>query len=179
MSGTTCPICGAYMGPDRGHGGSPRRYCSGRCRTAACRRRKAIPKTLTDLPRWTRCDGKRPIQPDGRPASSTDPTTWSRFEDVQDGAGDGYGIMLGDGLACYDLDHILDGRTIRPRHPGRLIVDKLEREGSIYAEISVSGEGLHYLIHSDAPSWRHGNVEFYSHGRFIRITGRTWNPSHP
>ena len=76
--------------------------------------------------RWTRRVGKRPVMIDGRPASSTDPKTWGTFAEVQRGAGDGFGVMLGDGLACYDLDHCLVGgkvadsraaevlRTVRP-----------------------------------------------------------------
>ena len=69
--------------PDaNGHGGSEQRVCSGRCRVEAYRRRKAIPDGMKALRRWVRADGKRPIQPDGKPASSTKPATWSAFEQV-------------------------------------------------------------------------------------------------
>lgn len=119
--GRRCEIDGTYIADDNGHGGSVQRVCSGRCRVEACRRRKAIPEGMKALRRWTRADGKRPIRPDGKPASSTKPDTWSAFEQVANaGEGDGWGIMLGGGLACYDLDHILDEQgRVKPRHPGR------------------------------------------------------------
>lgn len=176
--GRCCEIDGTYMPDANGHGGSEQRVCSGRCRVEAYRRRKAIPDGMKALRRWVRADGKRPIQPDGKPASSTKPATWSAFEQVANtGEGDGWGIMLGDGLACYDLDHILDPQgRVKERHPGRLILDRLEREGCLFAEISSSGEGLHLFVHSDAQSWKREGVEFYSHSRFIRMTGIKWNP---
>src|SRR5690625_6658862 len=65
--------------------------------------------------RWVRADGKRPIMPDGRPASSTRACTWSSFSEVQAGAGDGYGVMLGGGLACWDLDDCFDGGVLAGR----------------------------------------------------------------
>lgn len=125
--------------------------------------------------RFTRADGKRPIQPDGTPASSTNPATWTTFEHVTDGAGNGYGIMLGDGLACYDLDHILneDG-TIKADHEGAIILERLAQSDYLYAEVSQSGEGLHIFVSSSEPSWKHEGVEFYSHSRFIRLTGNRY-----
>lgn len=114
-----------------------------------------------------RAVGKRPVRPDGRWASSTDAGTWSPFADVQSGAGDGYGVMLGGGLACWDLDHCFEG--------GRLAGwarDALVGVVPIYAERSVSGSGLHVFVEApEGPGRRGGGVEFYSRARFIRVTG--------
>src|SRR5690242_9584019 len=87
-----------------------------------------IPAELRAEPRWclwklvwkTRKGGggkwdKPPYQPNGRAASSTDPTTWSSFEAVADayrkGGFDGIGYMLGDGNAGIDLDDVRDPDT--------------------------------------------------------------------
>ena len=71
---------------------------------------------LTDEQRWVcwRAEDrggrptKVPYQPDGRRASSTDPTTWSTLHDaVQAHVREGYsgiGIVLGRGLGGVDLD---------------------------------------------------------------------------
>ena len=110
---------------------------------------------------------------DGRPASSTDPGTWTTFAAVQRGAGDGFGIMLGDGLACYDLDHCLvDGKlaNLTPR-----ATDVLRRVKPHYAEVSMSGDGLHLFVEApEQPGTKQAGVEFYSRARFIAVTGRRW-----
>lgn len=125
-----------------------------------------IPKQLTSLDRWVRADGKRPIRTDGQPASCTDPATWASFAAVKRGAGDGFGIMLGDGLACWDFDHV-SGDLMRE------CFDSVSEP--IYSEISQSGKGLHVFVYSTAPSFRRDGVEFYSHSRFIRMTCRRFS----
>lgn len=155
--------------------GRSRRFCSARCRQAACRARKAerTPAGLSEG-RWTRADGKRPVTVTGRSASSTDPSTWSTFAEVQaSSAGDGFGVMLGGGhLACHDLDHALDGGVLKPW--AREVLDGIT-EPVLFVEVSVSGEGLHVFV--DAPEGPgskrkvgDGGHEFYSQGRFIRTT---------
>lgn len=86
---------------------------------------------------------------------------------VVSGAGDGLGIMLGDGLACYDLDHCLGSDRMSE------LLDRV-REPIIFAEVSVSGVGLHIFVRSDAKSYKRDGIEFYSHSRFIRMTGRRY-----
>lgn len=81
-------------------------------------------------------------------------------------AGDGYGIMLGDGLACWDFDHV------DPADPPAQAVELLSE--AIYAEVSSSGHGLHVFVESSESSFRRAGVEFYSRSRFIRMTGRRW-----
>lgn len=108
---------------------------------------------------------------DGRPGSSTDPKTWATFAEVQRGAGDGFGVMLGEGLACYDLDHCLDGGKLAdPR-----AADVLRRVKPIYAEVSMSGDGLHLFVRApEGPGYKRDGVEFYSRARFIAVTGNRW-----
>lgn len=100
---------------------------------------------------------------DGSPASSTDPATWATFADVQRGAGDGFGVMLGGGIGCYDLDHVTDeeARELIARFP----------EPIIFMERSMSGEGVHVFVEApEGPGARRGNVERYTRARFIRMT---------
>ena len=144
----------------------PRLFCSDRCRKAWSRKHQ-IPQELKSLLRWVRADGKRPIRCDGSPASSTDPDTWASYPEVmRSKAGDGYGIMLGDGLACWDFDHV--DLTSPPDKALELLPE------AIYAEVSTSGHGLHVFVLSSEPSFRRAGVEFYSRSRFIRMTGRRW-----
>lgn len=112
--------------------------------------------------------------PDGSPASSTNPATWSHFRDVKHGAGDGFGVMLGNGLGCYDVDNCF--------HDGFLTewavveLGKI-RELIVFAELSMSGNGLHLFFKSDidGPGTKKsfpngGGLERYTMGRFIRTT---------
>lgn len=119
--------------------------------------------------RWVCADGKRPIRPNGHPASSTDPSTWTNWEMVrQSRAGDGVGVMLGGGLGCYDLDHVTDAevRDFLATVP----------EPVLYVERSMSGDGVHVFIEApEGPGWRRVidgiSVERYTRQRFIRVTG--------
>jgi primase-polymerase (primpol)-like protein len=166
----TCP-CGKKK-PVAPRGRTPI-FCSDKCRIAAHRRRRKaeIPAELRRVTRWTRRDGKRPITVDGRSASSTDPRTWTTFAAVQRGSGDGFGIMLGDGLACYDLDHCLTDGELSDQ-----AAEILARLSPIYTEVSMSGDGLHiFLAAPEAPGYKRPGVEFYSRARFIAVTGRRWD----
>lgn len=176
-----CEECGDKIGLGGKRGRRPR-FCSNACKQRAYRRRKAtarIPERLTLLDRWARADGKRPIQPNGQPASTTNPNTWTNYQAVtQSVAGNGYGFMLGDGVVCIDIDHAFtaDGnltptaQAVVATAPGSWI------------ERSVSGTGLHIfgagferkgrkVMASDGTG-----VEVYARERFIRMTGETYQP---
>lgn len=87
------------------------RFCEPRCRAAAARRRRTVPAELTRRPRWIRHTARKvPLTIGGATASSTDPSTWSRYsEAAASGKGAGLGFVLnGDGVVCLDLDHCLD-----------------------------------------------------------------------
>ncbi|WP_408931125.1 hypothetical protein ACKFRM_06800 [Corynebacterium sp. YSMAA1_1_D6] len=125
---------------------------------------------MADAPRWVRADGKRPITPAGAPASSTNPSTWCSFEESQRGEGDGFGVMLGGGLGCYDLDNALEGGVLKPWARG--VIDAIA-EPIVYVERSVSGRGLHVFVEAAEDrgirrSIGDGSFEKYSYGRFIR-----------
>lgn len=174
-----CQACHAPLGVGGRRGPLPS-YCSPACRQRAYRQRQRaeIPGRLRSLDRWTRADGKRPVQLNGAPASTTRPATWTTYANVRDHttAGNGYGIMLGNGLACIDLDHALDP-TGTPTATARRV---LEACPGAWVEISSSGRGLHIfgagfeaagrrLVAADGTG-----VEIYSRARFIRVTGTTF-----
>lgn len=164
---TICPACDTRLPVVPGRG-RPRKYCGEACRSRY-RRSVALPKAMTERKAWVRAVGKRPVHPDGSPASSTYSRTWSSFKDVQRGAGDGFGVMLGNGLGCYDLDNVSDEAA------RWFIADIPER--IVFMERSVSGRGVHIFI--EAPEgtgirWESDagvSVERYTQSRFIRVTG--------
>ncbi|WP_246815932.1 hypothetical protein [Corynebacterium sp. HMSC28B08] len=134
------------------------------------RRNNPYPEAMLNTRRWVRADNKRPIMVDGSPASSTNPATWASFTEVQTGAGDGYGFMLGDGIGCYDLDNALQGGELKPW--AREVVESIS-EPVLYLEVSQSGRGLHVFIEAveGRGSRRRvgdGGVERYTRARFIR-----------
>ncbi|WP_417556231.1 bifunctional DNA primase/polymerase [Microbacterium sp.] len=141
------------------------RFCSPKCRVYWHRSVSRIPADLTSRHTWVRAAGKRPLTPGGRAASSTDAATWSTFAAVRSSeAGDGFGIMLGGGLGCYDLDHVTD---VEAREFAASIPERI-----VFAERSMSGRGVHIFVEApEARGWRRGNVERYTRARFIRMTG--------
>ncbi|MFF1531456.1 hypothetical protein [Cellulomonas sp. NPDC058312] len=143
---------------------------------AAHRDRAKLPAELVTEDRWVRRDGKRPITPVGRAASSTNPLTWSSLADVEAGkAGDGIGFVLnGDGIACIDIDH-----CVRP--DGSLepwAARFLRRVPETWIEVSPSGTGLHVWGIATVGAGRMlkrpdgGSIEVYDRGRYITVTRR-------
>lgn len=160
-----CEQCGREFTHAR-PGRTPK-FCTARCRKAASRARPRLPRELTDAPRWTARDGKRPVCLDGRPASSTVVDTWTAYENVRHVP---HGIMLGGGLGCWDLDHCLDGDTLAGW--AQEVVDRIPPESVVWSERSMSGDGLHVFVRSpERPGRRRDGVEFYSRARFIAVTG--------
>lgn len=153
---------------------SDARFCTPRCRAAWHRRQKKsemLPAELISGTRWVRADGKRPIQIFGAPASSTNPETWSTFGAVRaSSAGDGFGVMLGDGLGCYDFDKVSDAEA---RELAALISEPI-----LFAERSLSGTGIHVFIEAPesvgSKKWQ-GRHERYTRQRFIRVTGNIFH----
>jgi len=145
------------------------RYCSSKCRVAA--HRAEPPIELRDRPRWLRHDRKRPIQPNGAPASSTDPGTWVSYNiAAESDTGDGLGFALGDGIACIDLDHCLvDGVLADWAEP---IVRACR---GTYMEISPSGDGLHIFGYAEVGKGRRrGGIEVYDRDRYMTVTMRRY-----
>lgn len=83
-------------------------------------------------------------------------------------AGDGFGVMLGGGIGCYDLDHCTDDQV---QAFARTVAERV-----IYAERSRSGNGAHLFIEApEGRGWKRTvdglSVERYTWARFIRMTG--------
>ena len=174
--GMECSVCGREFAWS-GRGRRPV-TCGQRCRK---RRSRAVrPSAGLSDGRWTRADGKRPVTVRSRSASSTDPSTWSTFAEVQaSSAGDGFGVMLGGGLGCHDLDHALTDGKLKPWARDVLVGI---RERVLFVEVSTSGEGLHVFVEApEGPGSRRsvgdGGHEFYSRARFIRTALNKWDCS--
>jgi hypothetical protein len=120
---------------------------------------------------------KVPLTPDGRPASSTDPRTWSSFQEAAEAFVRGVGYGLGfvftedDPYFGVDLDHCID-EDGRPTEEAAEIVRALDT----YTERSPSGMGLHILGRGKLPpGWRGGNgVEMYDQRRYFTVSGALW-----
>ncbi|WP_341741315.1 DNA primase [Trueperella pyogenes] len=171
----TCGTCGMSIEGRRANA----RYCSTSCRVIGNRKPK-LPQVMTESDRWVawkpfrRRNGwsKMPIQVDGSPASSTDPTTWTSFKALS--GWDRRGWVLGDGIGCIDLDDCI--------HDGRLddwareIVAEHEHE-AVWIEFSPSGKGVHIFMPMEKGRGRvirdGRNIEVYppESGRFICVTG--------
>lgn len=171
----TCEQCKGEFDAAGSRGRTPK-YCSGRCRQRAHRARtNTIPAFMCERAAWCRADGKRPIMVDGSPASSTNPATWTTFAEVKTGTGDGCGVMLGNGLGCYDLDHCYTAGNL---DDWAVEFIKTIDAPIIYAERSISGEGLHIFIKANERAGQKLRfmgkaVEAYTRQRFIRTTFNT------
>lgn len=152
-----------------------------------------VPEGLRREPRWI-CwnleqrggrNTKVPKDPKtGRNASSTDPNTWTTFDQAvaafQGGSFSGVGFIFAPDrkYTGLDLDHVLlsDG-TLDPDY--RPIVE----EAGTYTEISPSGDGLHLIFLGSKPegatkcrkNHNSGRVtEMYDHDRFFTVTGNSF-----
>ena len=152
-----------------------------------------FPAELKLLPNWVlwrylppKSDGgkwpKVPFQPNGKTASTTDRSTWSRFEvccaAYARGGFDGVGFVFdgaigADGL-CYcgvDLDSCIEkGNQLHS-----LARSRIERLDT-YTERSVSGTGVHCIARAQ-PLGRivkFDGVEIYTKARYFTFTGRSF-----
>lgn len=151
-----------------------------------------VPDDLTERDQWvswryeTR-NGKPtkvPYQPSGSRADSTDPGTWTTFEQAlsawcrnrQRYAGLGFVFAKDDPFAGLDLDDSLDEQgDIKAWARG--IVDRFS---DTYIEISPSGQGLKIWARGSLPAnlpgvqVGDGSVELYDHARYFTVTGRAF-----
>jgi putative DNA primase/helicase len=120
---------------------------------------------------------KVPYKPDGRPAASNDPTTWSPYEAVvavvANFAGLGFVFTPDDPFAGVDIDGALrDGHL----HPDVIaIIEQLDS----YSEWSPSCTGVHVLLRAVKPAggtstkrtpWG-DELAIYDRLRYFAITG--------
>lgn len=171
MTRSRCEWCGASTLTLR----AGARFCSAKCRVYASRSAKKgpiLPREMTTQARFVRYTARKvPRTVAGLSASSTDPTTWSTFDDARrSSVGEGVGFVLGNGVGCIDLDHaIVDGSVVGWAQ------EVLDANPDTYIEVSRSGEGLHVFgLLAEAPGRRvrdGRNIEVYSVGRYIALTG--------
>jgi hypothetical protein len=150
------------------------------------------PDELTERDQWvlwryeTR-NGKAtkiPFQALGAPADSTNPGTWTTFDEAlktwrrngQRYAGLGFVFSKEDNLAGVDLDDSLDEQgDVKPWARGIV-----ERFSDTYIEISPSGKGLKIWARGSLPAnlpgvqIGDGVVELYDHARYFTVTGRAF-----
>lgn len=165
----TCECCGLQLESRAGT-----RFCSTACRVRS-HRGALVPLRMRRAPRWIRHRAKVPKTITGRPASSTNPATWSTFDQARAcDVGDGLGFVLAaDGIACIDLDHCLDGGVLAD-----WARDVLNMAGPTFVEVSPSGTGLHVFgLGSVGKGFRRDGVEAYDRGRYMTITGRRFEGS--
>ena len=117
---------------------------------------------------------KVPIQKDGRLASSTDQTTWAKYDEV----GNNKGIVFESsvGIVGIDFDNCVNerGKITNPE------IALFVKAAKTYVEYSPSKTGLHLLFRSDEridleSNKHHFNdkesVEVYTWGRYFTFTG--------
>lgn len=124
---------------------------------------------------------KMPIQPNGTPASSTNPETWNEFADLNSNFYAGFVFTQDDPYIGIDLDGCRDPNTGLLDDWAKEIVLKF----NTYAEVSPSKTGVKMFAVADS-AWQHQNkteldgegyggkkpgIEVYDCGRFFAVTG--------
>lgn len=119
---------------------------------------------------------KIPYSIAGDLASSTDPSTWSIYDEAKNFS-DNVGIVFtpDQTLLGIDIDHCLNKDTKKIQHEEKEAIENLIKEANTYTEISPSGEGLHIYLEIDGGKLdlianRHGSFEAYTSGRYFTIT---------
>lgn len=152
--------------------------------------RTVVPDCLRERPQWVlwrfvERDGKRTKMPiaagSGGAASSTDPSTWTSFDEAVNAirrfasiAGVGFVFSDDDPFCGIDLDEcIVDGQVVPE---AQSIIDEL----NTYTEVSPSGRGVKLIAEGRKPAGvgcrstkidGFKEVEVYDTGRFFTITG--------
>jgi KaiC/GvpD/RAD55 family RecA-like ATPase len=124
---------------------------------------------------------KIPMQPNGKPASSTNSKTWSAFDELAKGP-IGFVFTPDDPFIGIDLDGCRNSKTGKLDEWARKIVLTF----GTYTEISPSGTGVKMFGRSAEP-WEHRNkieidgpgyggkkpgIEVYDCGRYFAVTGQ-------
>jgi len=139
-----------------------------------------IPAELRALPQWVVWKrGKVPFNArTDRPADTTDPLTWSTFEDACDALGRnvaylgiGFVFATGGGIFGFDADKQRDPDTGEITPEARAWLDQF----ATYTEISPSGTGIHAIGYGALPGEgkKRAPFEVYDQGRFFTVTGES------
>jgi len=116
---------------------------------------------------------KIPYQTTGAKASTTDPTTWTAYEEVlahqADYSGIGFVFVEQDGFFFMDLDNCVNAETVAIADWAEGVIDQVPT----YAELSQSRTGLHLVGRGTLPpeGRRKGSLEMYTTARFAVVTG--------
>ncbi|MCK9234947.1 MAG: hypothetical protein M0P09_01370 [Acholeplasmataceae bacterium] len=110
-------------------------------------------------------------------ADPSDPKTWGTFEEaVASGLSIGYMLSPDDPYTIIDLDN-------KPERPASAATlewyKRLTEEANSYAEVSVSGRGVHIVVKGTLPEGqgrRREGVEIYCQDRFMIMTGQVIEP---
>lgn len=114
-------------------------------------------------------------------ASSSDSATWSTFEIAAEAAkrlvtGVGFVLTENDPYAFIDLDDPFNGKI--PKDQLQAVIEmqtKIVQSFDSYSELSPSQKGLHIIVKGAVRKGRRrNNVEIYSSGRFMTMTGLTY-----
>lgn len=158
-----------------------------------------IPNTLRELPQWVLWSSERrggeltklPKQVTGAMASSTNPETWTTFDDViaaytngtERFSGPGFVFVADGGLCGIDLDGCRNKETGELSQWAKEWVLKLNS----YAEVSPSGTGVKIFVKGSKPTWcgsktavaadhvpgdKEPGVEIYDRGRYFALTSK-------
>ncbi len=144
----------------------------------------AIPDDLKRLNQWVlwkwKWNGKKwdkpPLQRNGSPAKSNDPTTWISFDNAVEASQRGYdgiGFVFSgdDSFVGIDLDDCHNRETGELTPQADYIIRRLDS----YAEVSPSGCGVKIIVTGAMPPGRKADhktgVEIYASGRYFTITG--------
>lgn len=138
---------------------------------------------FAEEPRWVNWEyakrkgkmTKMPITLTGNAASSTDPKTWSTYDQVMACDPEKIGIVFTSEkkLLGIDIDKcIVDGK-MDPK------VEQFIKECDTYTEISPSGTGVHLFFELTEPlilaANRHEHYECYTEGRYFTVTGKVYH----
>ena len=151
-----------------------------------------VPDDLTEHDQWVlwRFEARKgkptkvPYQANGKPADTTNPSTWTTFEEAQSVwcrnrqhyVGLGFVFSTEDAFAGIDLDDSLDEQGDL-KDWARGIV---ERFSDTYMEISPSSRGLKIWARASLPAnlpgvrVGDGAIELYDHARYFAVTGRAF-----
>lgn len=85
--------------------------------------------------------------------------------------------MLGYGLACWDLDNVINDDGVL--HPDAIeVLDEVGNE-AVWIERSMSGRGLHVFINGSGDATVSQHISYYPRSRFIVVTGQRYRHRAP
>jgi putative DNA primase/helicase len=149
-----------------------------------------IPSELRERPQWVAWGWEQkedrwtkvPVNPlTGRRASSTDPSSWSSFDETyafaqREGlAGIGFVVTPNDPFVGIDLDHCRNPQTGEIDFWAQEIINRF----ASYTEVTPSGTGVRIwittrdgLLPGREKGRRKGPIEIYARDRYFTVTGQ-------